>query len=618
MGIVFLLAFFFGGFNLSFFIFKYEKSIIKLWFGLVFSLVMLIWLPALMAFVLEFNLPSNIAGAAIAIAIGAVFFGKNRPKKFKVSKDYNWIFILIIPFIMFSIYLLSTHTILKSENGALLTGQSTYGDMSMHLAFITSIAKQQTFPPNYSIVKGNIPIGYPFLCDSVSSSFYVLTGNLRMSYILPMILSLICVFLGAILFFKSWMKEKNKAILAFLLFFLGGGFGFAYFFDHFKADPSNFFRIFSEFYQTPTNYTQENIRWVNVIADMLIPQRATLFGWAILFPCIYLLHLAIFEEKKKYFYILAPLAASLPLIHTHSFMALGLLSLAYFAYYLFKQDKSIIKGMLIYGIITILLAAPQLILFTFKQASGFTRFHFNWANETDNYFWFYIKNIGIIYLLAIPAFLFAKKNDKVFYSGALLILLVAEFIQFQPNTYDANKLIFIWYFLTCGIVASYLIELYRSINFIKGTKFIAALVLFFTFISSILTLCREAVSSYELFSYSQVKASEFIDDSTPVDSLFLTSDNHNNAVASLTGRNIVCGSGSYLYFHGLDQEFFDSFELTVKLFENPSKELLRENNIDYVYISPFETSKYDIDYTFFAENCSAIFANDEVTIYEVD
>ena len=69
-------------------------------------------------------------------------------------------------------YCLMTHTIPAADNGSFHTGQSTYGDMNMHLGFITSIANQKRFPPEYSIYPG-VRLAYPFLCDSISSSLYI-------------------------------------------------------------------------------------------------------------------------------------------------------------------------------------------------------------------------------------------------------------------------------------------------------------------------------------------------------------------------------------------------------------------------------------------------------------
>ncbi len=47
--------------------------------------------------------------------------------------------------------------------------------------------------------------------------------------------------------------------------------------------------IFTEFYKTPTNNTELNLRWVNIISDMMIPQRTFLAGLSVVTPSILLL-----------------------------------------------------------------------------------------------------------------------------------------------------------------------------------------------------------------------------------------------------------------------------------------------------------------------------------------
>ena len=47
--------------------------------------------------------------------------------------------------------------------------------------------------------------------------------------------------------------------------------------------------IFTGYYQTPTNMPDLNLRWVNVICDMMIPQRTLLGGWMALLPALYML-----------------------------------------------------------------------------------------------------------------------------------------------------------------------------------------------------------------------------------------------------------------------------------------------------------------------------------------
>ena len=61
---------------------------------------------------------------------------------------------------------------------------------------------------------------------------------------------------------RQVLGSAGKACLAFWLFFMGSGFGFVYFLGSAEA----FAGIFTGFYTTPTNYTAENIVWVNPVS----------------------------------------------------------------------------------------------------------------------------------------------------------------------------------------------------------------------------------------------------------------------------------------------------------------------------------------------------------------
>lgn len=402
---------------------------------------MLMWIPALFSFVFGFRLISQLLALAVVLTICILSIYKSKPRlstKHVLSiKPY---IACAFPTLLILCCLMFSHVIPKSNSGPLLSEQSTFGDMCMHLSIISSISTQGFFLPEYSILAGQA-MSYPFLCDSISSTFYTLGASLRMAYMLPMIPAFFAVVSGIYLLFDDWLKDDRKTVLAFVLFFLGGGFGFACFINGALQDPYNFTRIFTAFYETPTNLVSENIRWVNVIADMLIPQRATLFGWAVLFPCLFLLRRATFDGEHGDFIPLGIMGGALPLIHTHSFLALGLVSFPWFLRSLRLKRRT--SEFMLYGIIAVLLAAPQLLFFTFRQANSFLTFNFNWSNDTDTYIWFYIKNLGLIFLLLLPAFVSAEKCHKEVWLGVLPLWILSEFIQFQPNPYDNNKLLFI-------------------------------------------------------------------------------------------------------------------------------------------------------------------------------
>ncbi len=471
LSILYMLFYAVAGILIGRCLFADETFARRLWLGLTVGLFGSIWLPSLFSFALGFGTLSHILGAAgMALITVLCQFSKKKAPMAR-AKDYRSLLplLLLLPIFLIGAYLFSTH-ILEPKAEGYYVGQTTYGDLAMHLGFISSMAEQGFFPPEYSIFPGHT-VNYPFLCEVPSASLFQFGASLRWAYLLPALYAYALVILGVYFAFQSWLKQADRARFATYLFFIGGGFGFIYFFDRLggastvgaliceSGYTNNLSYLLNDFYVTPTNLPRIGLRWVNPIVDMLIPQRATLFGWAFLFPCLYLLLRFTFEKRKSALAPLILLAGGLPLIHTHSFLALGIVSTTYCISDLVRQfDKKRLLQWVCYGGIVVLLAAPQLFGFAFQQASesGMVRLHFNWANEVDSFLWFYIKNLGWLFLLLPFALLLLSKRDRQIASGFLVLWLVAEVVVFQPNIYDNNKLLFAWFFCLCALTAKLL------------------------------------------------------------------------------------------------------------------------------------------------------------------
>ncbi len=591
-----------------------ENTLVRGAFGVTLALFAQMWLPALLAFLMNFTYLAQLL--ALGIYLAPLFFLRKKrvPTVFADPLTIRLHWLCVIPAMLLCAYLLHTH-ILRPENGALHTGQSCYGDMAMHLSFISSIARTGAFPPEYSIQSG-VDMGYPFLCDSVSSTYAVFGASPRFAYILPMLAALYAVFSWYFLLMDRFLRSPKRATLAYVLFFLGGGIALWYFLDGARLDPRMFTRIFTEFYETPTNNVNNNVLWVNPIADLLIPQRATLFGWAILLPCLYMLWRMVFENEWKYAPVIGVLAGGLPLLHTHSFLALAVISAGCVVVTL-RKDRRNVRWLFLYAGITLVLSLPQLICFTFAHTAGgegFLHLHFNWSNSEDPYLWFYIKNIGLVFLL-LPFALLTEKRLRPFWLCALPLWIICEFIVFQPNNYDNNKLLFVVHMLSCGVVASFISTIYHKLQGVRGRALMGACVVFVGTISGTLTLAREAVSDYELFSAQHVKAAQFAADTLPDDAVLLTADHHNNAFASLGGLTIVQGSPSYLYFHGVYDEARAQDVLRMYTEPGALDALKDEYGITHVVLSHYEYAM-GADAACF-EHLNEIYREGDVTIYEV-
>lgn len=648
LGAGYLMVFWLAGTALARRVFAGEGAALWLLLGAGFGLGLLAALPALAALALGFGLAAALAALVLAALAGlwaardlrriragqaaaaagpaqAARSGMQGSGAGMPARELTALGACVLPVLTLTLWLLHTHT-LHLVNGAYWCGQSTFGDLPMHLAFIKSIAVQGKFPPQYPLLAGQGLFGYPFLCETVSSVLLVLGAPLKTACLLPQALALLAVYGMFWLLARRALGGAGRASCAFWLFFAGGGFGFVYFLEGLGRDNSNFTRMFTAFYETPTNYAEKNIRWVNPIADILIPQRATLFGWALLLCCLYLLWRFALEGEGRLWLPLALLAGCLPLTHTHSLLALVLLSAVLLARAVLQTRGRALLPWLWYAAMAGVLCLPQLWLVIFRQTGegvNFLRWHWNWANKGDNYFWFYIKNIGLVYLLLIPGFWHAGKKLRWLYGGGLVILALAECVVFQPNPYDNNKLLFVWHMLGCLLAANLLCDgaalLCRHAKNRRRGRAAAALVLaaalFAGCFGGVLTLGREAVSRYRQFSAEEIALAEFVEQNAAPNALFLTGSQHLNPVVSLAGRTILCGSGSYVFYHGMRYEA--QREAARQLYETPSEELLARWGVAYVLIGRYERSEFAVNEAFYAARYPVWYQGDEYTIYKI-
>lgn len=612
-------------------VFYHRNRLTRLWLGLCAGLVMLMWSPVVFAFVVDFTKTAQHLGLGLSALIAAGAWYANR----RHNRNREWtdipillLIALIIPFGVLGGYLQYSH-ILREVDGALHVGQSTYGDLCLHLGIATSL-RNAPFPPDYNILPGSL-LCYPFLADSMVSSMLLFGSDLSHSFVITGTLMMVLVYTGFIIFAWELTRSRAATIIAFLLMFINGGLGFVYMLDGVFKDPSAFYEIFTGFYCTPTNMPEYNLRWVNVICDMMVPQRTLLTGWMTLLPALYMLVCAIKKPSVHSFAILGVWAGLMPMIHTHSFLGLGLLSAGAMIYSVMHTPREkrlyVLKGFILYGVIAVAIAFPQLFKWAFPQTieGGSMRIRFNWVNNQgngdliDGYFWFWIKNVGLIWLFMLPATFLARQGSRIrcLALGAACIYTVAELIQFQPNPYDNNKLFYVAYMVMMPAMGLYLVRLWKQLKGFPGRTVMAVAFIVVSLISGTLTIGREIVSDLQLLSADEVAVAEYIEENIAEDAVILTGEQHNNAVAALTGRDIVCGTGSYLYYHGLD--YSQQANDQRMMLEAPASNLhlFKQYDIDYVYLSSYERRNYNVDSAWFLENCAIAFESGNVYLFEI-
>lgn len=614
-----------------------KRPVVRIWLGCSLGVLLLMWLPALFAFAFRFGKTAHYCALGALVALSAIAFlarDRRQPAAGWNREDTRiavlWLCVAL-PLCVLGGYLQHTH-VLRPQEGGLNVGQATYGDLNLHLGIATSL-RDAAFPPEYSILPG-ARLSYPFLADTLSTSLLLFGLPLRWAVIVPGTFMMMLVFTGYLLLARSMLGRRPWLVaLAMLLFFVNGGLGFLYDFDMAGRDFSRVAEIFTGFYKTPANQPDLNLRWSNVIADLMLPQRTLLGGWTLLLPALYLLHSSIQTRRKRQFIFTAVFAAALPLVHTHSFLALGLCSAGWMVCALIQaRDRNIrwklIEGGTCYLIIVLFLALPQLFAFAFQQTLGgdVLRFQFNWVNNMfdgtrapqliDGYLWFWIKNVGPAFLLLLCAVLDADRRRALLASGVFAVYVVAELVLFQRNVYDNNKLFYVWYMIGALLVADYVGLIWDRLAGLRGRWVLAGVFVAVSVASGGLSIAREIVSDYQLFGPDAVACADFVERETEPDALFITGEQHVNPVAALAGRRIVCGTDLYLYFHGL--RYDDRRRDCERFYRDPAGNLdvLDKYGVDYILVSDYERSDYEIDNEAFDALFSVAFSEEGYTVYD--
>ena len=211
-----------------------HKPLNRIWLGLSLGVLEAMWLPALAAFFLGFTALGHAAAAGILLILtAACWFLRDRrdpaPWDEEEKKQFRQMLWVTIPLTILGGYLQYTHTMRVDAAGNWNVGQSTYGDLPMHLGFITGMTGKK-FPVDYPFFPG-AQLSYPFLADSFSSTFLLLGSSLQAALTVPGTLMMALCFMGVMTLGREMTSGGKAAALAALLFFLNGGLGFLYDFD---------------------------------------------------------------------------------------------------------------------------------------------------------------------------------------------------------------------------------------------------------------------------------------------------------------------------------------------------------------------------------------------------
>jgi hypothetical protein len=549
---------------------------------------------------------------ALAVAMAACLFAIKRDRRAASGgpsmhrAECVSLVLLLAAFLPIYCALFRTRMALVKPDGIYSGGTSVY-DMAFHLAISTSFLYGQNFPPIYPLLPPE-PLLYPPLPDFLTAvlvaggmSFHTalcLTG-VTLATAITALLYLFASRMLAAGAAPSW-HAAGAAVLAAVLFLLNGGLQFAY-------------SVWNAF----GHAAESHIEWTNIIADGLLPQRASLFG----LPAT-LLVFGVFagvwwrwtnesqHSRWSGWQMLAAagvLTAALPLFHTHSYLAIVIVSGALFV----LRPRT---AWVAFWAPAILLALPRVLqLAQHASGGGNLRWQPGWLGHSDlSWPLVWLNNAGLPTLLIIPAWLNARREWRRFYLAFVALLVVALLVVVSARDTDNLKLMMYWHVITCVLVAEWLVRL----AFAQRQRVLASALVLGCIASGLLALRDETASRTLMSSRAQMDAADFIREHTAPDALFLAAPTLHDPVVGLAGRAVVRGDTAWLWSHGYD---FRAREADVKRIYAGAPDaaaLLNYYRVDYIYVGDDERRELRADDTAFDVRFPAIYDGAGIKIYD--
>ena len=555
---------------------------------------------------------------------------------FEWRTEYAGLALVLLAFTPVFLELFPTRMLQPGAAGIYSGGNSRF-DMAFHAAVTTSFLEGGNFPPVYT-PRPPEPLLYPFMPDFQTAA--LMEGGLTLhAALLASALPLAFSLVGLFYFFALRVARRQlAAVVATFLFLLNGGFGFLYIFGDLRDGGKGLFEFWNALPQNYANMWGRGFHWVNLVADGILPQRTNLYGLPAALMVFTLFAAAwtrVGEDSgtgvdgkrragadaegdepssptestsaTRVLFVAGVLAGLLPLFHMHAYFSVGFVSVALFA---LRPNKS----WLAFWIPALLLASPQLLgAATHAAGGGFVHLQFGWMMpEGASFVLYLVRNFGLPLLLAIPAWLLAPREWRVFYLAFLALFVFSLVVMVSPNVFDNGKLMQPWHAFNSVLVGWLLARLATT----YPRRLLALLLVLTSIASGVAALKHESQQRALVFDSEEVAAADYVRRHTSPRALFLTAPVIEQPVLCLAGRATLRGPTFWLWSHGYE---FRDRERDVRAIYTGGPEalgLLRHYDIAYVYLGAAERRDFNADASFFDANFPALYRNRTVTIYD--
>ena len=496
-----------------------------------------------------------------------------------------------------------------------------WGDWAAHLSFAGSFAYGHNFPPQFPIDPGN-HLGYPFMIDFLAATLVPLGSSLTSSLVLTS--GLLGLALPAVVYLAAqrFAGGRVAAAIAVFVFLMSGGLGFVYLIGDIQNGG------LGVLLHLPREYTLNrdlNYQWLNPVLAYIVPQRSTLFGFTLALIVLVLLWIAVRERLGWPAYLFAGVVAgAMPVFHVHAYGTVVALSIFWAVFNRRREWLAFFIPALAIGVplvVWMLPPANNSECGLGPSVAGYC-IKLGWLTGSDNWVWFWIKNTSVfIPLLIVAQFLrrwFPTGFGKWF-APMWLWFLVPNVIVLQPWDWDNTKFFMFWALLGSVMVGGLLAGLFKRGPWAAA---LASVLLVLLGLSGGLDLTRASdptVSSYQFVDAKGLQVADWVRQNTSPVAVFAVADEHNNPIATLSGRRVMVGYPGWLWTYGVaDYVQKGADEILILQGAQTTPDLIDKYGVSYVLIGPQElAAPRNANIAYWDKNGIRVYTNGEYSVYKV-
>lgn len=614
--IILLVGLFFGWTSSLFFNFI-DNLFKRIAFSIFIGFISVTWLSLVFSwlFFKQLGLASTLTTVIILLIAAVFLFFKARKQKSIRLEPLQLSVVVIIASIVCVFAILNFTTVLFSnERGGWSGVISAWADYPFHLGLINSFVLRNNFPPQYPILIG-APLTYSFAIDFLTAVFVKNGFGLREAIWFVNIALFFCMIVFIFYLAKEFCFSKKVAAIALILFLFNGNAGIFSALSESVKNPVVLLQPSHDFSHNETG----GLFYMNVFYAVIVPQRTVLLGFTAALLVYFLLFKNFLEhsnQSRKEFLLAGILFGMLPLMHSHSFIAVGVVATVLFLY---RPSRSWLYFIIPAALVTF----PQIVWINQHAVSQMINVHLGWISSNEgkpliDVLLFWLANGWIVLVLSFAGLAFLTRKQLMFYIPFLVLFFIGNIIRFQPWDFDNYKIFMHWHLLASMVTAIAIVKLFevgseRRFSFlcVYGFRAMAIALIIFAIASGVLTVLWMTIGEnarYEDFSPTELEVAEWIKTNTPNDAVFLTGDVHTSIVQSVAGRQIVMGFNGWLWSHGLNYQQTDS-DVKV-IYSTGNCNLIKKYGINYIFVSPQE-SKLNPNTALFESRFEKVFSKSD-------